>query len=71
MFNYAIPFEENNRDDILRILDRNNDIIVDRVMENKIVITIETSNHEEVYNRTLEEVRALEVNRGNYPADSL
>ena len=56
MENYRIYFEEGEQDDILRILRRSNDILIDNIQENSIGITVERDDAELFYVKLLEQL---------------
>lgn len=56
MENYRIYFEEEERDDVLRILRRSSDILIDNINSNSFGITIERDDAESFYRKLLEEI---------------
>lgn len=56
MENYRIYFEEGEQDDILRILRRSNDVLIDTITSNSIGITIEKDDAELYYVRLLNQI---------------
>ena len=56
MENYRIYCEENERAEIMTILRKYNDVVVDNVNSNSFGITIERDNPEELYQTLLEEI---------------
>jgi hypothetical protein len=56
MENYRIYFEEGEQDDILRILRRSSDVLIDNITSNSIGITIEKDDAELFYVRLLNQI---------------
>jgi len=56
MENYRIYFEEEERDDVLRILRRSSDILIDNMNSNSFGITIERDDAESFYRKLLDEI---------------
>jgi hypothetical protein len=56
MENYRIYFEEGEADDILRILRRSGDVLIDNITANSIGITIEKDDAELFYVRLLDQI---------------
>jgi hypothetical protein len=56
MENYRIYFEEGEQDDILRILRKSSDVLIDNITSNSIGITIEKDDAEPFYVRLLNQI---------------
>jgi hypothetical protein len=56
MENYRVYFEEDEREDVLRILRRSSDILIDNMNTNSFGITIERDDAEEFYIKLLEKI---------------
>jgi hypothetical protein len=56
MENYRIYFEEEEREDVLRILRRFSDILIDNINTNSFGITIERDDAEAFYVRLLDQI---------------
>jgi hypothetical protein len=56
MENYRIYFEEGEQDDILRILRKSSDVLIDNITSNSIGITIEKDDAELFYVRLLNQI---------------
>jgi hypothetical protein len=54
MENYRIYFQEGEQEDILRILRRSSDVLIDNISTNSIGITVEREDAETFYVRLLE-----------------
>jgi hypothetical protein len=54
MENYRIYFQEGEQEDILRILRRSSDILIDNINNNSIGITVERDDADTFYVRLLE-----------------
>lgn len=54
MENYRIYFQEGEQDDILRILRRSSDVLIDNINSNSIGITVERDDADTFYVRLLE-----------------
>jgi hypothetical protein len=54
MENYRIYFQEGEQDDILRILRRSSDVLIDNINNNSIGITVERDDADTFYVRLLE-----------------
>lgn len=56
MENFRIYFEEGEQDDILRILRKSSDVLIDNINTNSIGITIEKDDAELFYVRLLNQI---------------
>lgn len=56
MENYRIYFEEGEEEDILRILRRSSDVLIDNIHNNSIGITVEKDDADLFYVRLLEQI---------------
>ena len=56
MENYRVYYQEGEVDDILRILRRSSDILIDNINSNSIGITVERDNAEEFYAKLLDQL---------------
>ena len=56
MENYRIYFEEGEEEDILAILRRSEDVLIDNINTNSIGITIEKDNAGSLYVRLLDQI---------------
>jgi hypothetical protein len=56
MENYRIYYEQGEEDDILRILRRSSDVLIDNINENSIGITIEKDDAESFYVKLLNQI---------------
>jgi hypothetical protein len=56
MENYRIYFEEGEQEDIIRILQRSNDIVIDNIGGNSIGITVERDDAELFYTKLLAQI---------------
>lgn len=56
MENYRIYFEEGEEEDILRILRRSSDVLIDNIHSNSIGITVERDEADLFYVRLLEQI---------------
>jgi hypothetical protein len=56
MENYRIYFEEGEAEEIVRILGRSNDVLIDNIYPNSIGITIEKDNADWFYVRLLNQI---------------
>jgi hypothetical protein len=54
MENYRIYFQEGEQDDILRILRRSSDVLIDNINNNSIGITVEREDADTFYVKLLE-----------------
>jgi hypothetical protein len=54
MENYRIYFGNNEKDEILKILGRSNDVVIDNIDEHSVGITIERDDAEFLYMNLLE-----------------
>jgi len=54
MENYRIYFQEGEQEDILRILRRSSDVLIDTINNNSISITVEREDADTFYVRLLE-----------------
>ena len=54
MENYRIYFQEGEQEDILRILRRSSDVLIDNISNNSIGITVERDDADMFYVRLLE-----------------
>jgi hypothetical protein len=57
MENYRVYYQEGEQDDILRILRRSSDILIDNINSNSIGITVERDNAEEFYASLLDQIQ--------------
>jgi hypothetical protein len=57
MENYRVYYKEGEQDDILRILRRSSDILIDNINSNSIGITVERDNAEEFYASLLDQIQ--------------
>jgi hypothetical protein len=53
MENYRIYFDQAERDDVIRILRKHNDVVIDNVDDHSIGITIERDDNGEFYRRLM------------------
>lgn len=56
MENFRVYYQPGEEDDILRILRRSNDVLIDNISPGSIGITIERDNAEEFYTRLLDQI---------------
>lgn len=56
MENYRIYYQEGEQDDILRILRRSSDVLIDNITSNSIGITVEREDAEWFYARLLDQI---------------
>jgi hypothetical protein len=56
MENYRIHFEPADREAVVAILRKYNDVIIDNISDYSVGITIEHDNHEELYRNLLYEI---------------
>ena len=56
MENYRIYFEEEEKDDVLRILRRSSDVLIDNMNTNSFGITIERDDAESFYLKLLDNI---------------
>lgn len=56
MENYRIYFDDSEREQILKILERYNDIVIDNVDDHSVGITIELDDSSEFYRKLMEEI---------------
>jgi hypothetical protein len=56
MENYVIRFNESEREAVLEILSRSNDIIINKVEEASVGITIQFDDSEEAYRTLIEQI---------------
>ena len=56
MENYRIYFEEEEREDVLRILRRSSDILIDNINTNSFGITIERDDADAFYVKLLDQI---------------
>ena len=56
MENYRIYFDESERNEIVKILRKYNDVIIDNIDDNSVGITIEHENSAEFYRNLMEEI---------------
>ena len=56
MENYRIYFEEDEKDDVLRILRRSSDVLIDNMNTNSFGITIERDDSQSFYLRLLDRI---------------
>jgi len=56
MENYRIYFDASERDDIIRILRKYNDVLIDNVDDHSVGITIERDSAEKFYRELLAEI---------------
>lgn len=57
MENFRVYYKEGEQDDILRILRRSSDILIDNISANSIGITVERDNAEVFYANLLDEIQ--------------
>jgi hypothetical protein len=56
MENYRIYFDESERHDVLRILRKYNDVLIDNIDDHSVGITIETDDSGTFYRNLMEEI---------------
>lgn len=56
MENFRVYYQEGEQDDILRILRRSSDILIDNINSNSIGITVERDDAEEFYAKLLDQI---------------
>jgi hypothetical protein len=56
MENYRIYFEEDEKEDVLRILRRSSDVLIDNMNQNSFGITIECDDPESLYLRLMDRI---------------
>lgn len=56
MENYRIYFDDSEREQILNILGRYNDVVIDNVDDHSVGITIELDDSSEFYRKLMEEI---------------
>jgi hypothetical protein len=56
MDNYRIYFDESERNEVVRILRKYNDIVIDNIDDNSVGITIERDDSGPFYKRIMEEI---------------
>ena len=56
MENFRVYYQQGEEEDILRILRRSNDVLIDNINENSIGITVEKDNAEEFYARLIDQI---------------
>jgi hypothetical protein len=56
MENYRVYYQEGEAEDILRILRRSNDVLIDNINSNSIGITVERADAEKFYTRLLDQI---------------
>jgi len=56
MENYRIYFDTTERNEVVRILRKYNDIIIDNIDDQSVGITIERDDNSNLYRRVLEEI---------------
>lgn len=56
MENYRIYYQEGEQDDILRILRRSSDVLIDNINSNSIGITVEREDAENLYSKLLDQI---------------
>jgi hypothetical protein len=56
MENFRIYYQQGEEEDILRILRRSNDILIDNISTNSIGITIERDEADELYARLIDQI---------------
>jgi hypothetical protein len=57
MENFRVYYKEGEQDDILRILRRSSDILIDNINSSSIGITVERDNAEEFYAHLLDQIQ--------------
>jgi hypothetical protein len=56
MDNYRIYFDESERNEVVRILRKYNDIVIDNIDDNSVGITMERDDSGPFYKRIMEEI---------------
>jgi hypothetical protein len=56
MENFRVYYQEGEQDDILRILRRSSDVLIDNINANSIGITVERDDAEKFYSRLLDQI---------------
>jgi hypothetical protein len=56
MENFRVYYEQGEEEDILRILRRSSDVLIDNINSNSIGITVEKDNAEEFYARLIDQI---------------
>lgn len=59
MKNYRIYFDEAHKDDVIALLRKHNDIIIDNIIDNSVGITIEREDSDAYYETVMDEVNNL------------
>lgn len=57
MENYRVYYQEGEEEDILRILRRTSDVVIDNINHNSIGITVERNDAERVYIHLLDQIQ--------------
>jgi hypothetical protein len=56
MENFRVYYQQGEEEDILRILRRSSDVLIDNINSNSIGITVERDNAEEFYARLIDQI---------------
>jgi hypothetical protein len=56
MENFRVYYQQGEEEDILRILKRSSDVLIDNINANSIGITVERDNAEEFYTRLIDQI---------------
>jgi hypothetical protein len=56
MNNYRIYFDESQKADVIALLRKHNDIIIDNIVDNSVGITIERDDADAYYNTVMDEI---------------
>ena len=59
MNNYRIYFDEANKSDVIALLRKHNDVIIDNIVDNSVGITIERDDSDAYYDKIMDEINSM------------